>query len=66
MVNRRSQILRENRVERTRGDEHSDNEDNISVADHYSGSYFNDHDDDTLRRKKGIMKDSGYNRDSWK
>ena len=34
MVNTRSQILRENRVEQRGGDEYSDNEDNISVADH--------------------------------
>ena len=45
MVNIRSQILRENRVEQTGEDVYSDNEDNISVADHYSGSYFNDHDE---------------------
>ena len=52
MLNTRSQILRENRVEQTGGDEYSDNEDNISVADHYSGSYFNDHDDETLRSQE--------------
>ena len=39
MVNTRSQILREKKVEQTGGDEYSDNEDNISVAHHYSGSY---------------------------
>ena len=52
MVNTRSQILRENRVEQTREDECSDNEDNISVADHYSGSYFNDHDDEAVRSQE--------------
>ena len=31
---------------------HSENEDNISGADHYPGSYFNDHDDETLRSQE--------------
>ena len=48
-MNTRSQILRANRVEQTGEDEYSDNEDIISVADHYSGSYFNDHDDEAVR-----------------
>ena len=52
MVNTRSQILRENRVEQTGEDVYSDTEDNISVADHYSGSYFNDHDDEAVRSQE--------------
>ena len=64
MVNTRSQILRENRVEQTREDEYSYKEDNISVADHYSGSYFNDCSDEAISPKKGITIDQGKNRDS--
>ena len=52
MVNTKSQILRENRVEQSGGDEYSDNEDNIGVVDHYSGSYFNDHDDEVMRSQE--------------
>ena len=40
MVNTRSQILRENRVEQSEDDRFSDNDDNVSVADHYRESYF--------------------------
>ena len=49
MVNTRSQILRENRVEQTEDDRFSDNEDNVSVADHYRESYFGENDDETMR-----------------
>ena len=52
MVNTRSQILRENRVEQTEEDRYPDNEDNISVADHYSGSYFNDYNDEAMRSQE--------------
>ena len=53
-MNTRSQLFRENRVEQTERDEYSDIEGNISVADHYSGSYFNDHDDETLRSQERV------------
>ena len=52
MVNTKSQILRQNRVEQTGEDYSSENEDIISVADHYSGSYFNDHDDEAMRSQE--------------
>ena len=52
MVNTKSQMLRENTVEQTGDDEYSDNEDNISVADHYSGSYFNDCSDEAMRSQE--------------
>ena len=52
MVNTKSQILRENRVEQTEKDRYSDNEDNISKADHNSGSYFNDYDDEPMRSQE--------------
>ena len=51
-MNTRSQILRENKSERTEEDGYSDNEDNISVADHYSGSYFNDCNDEAMRSQE--------------
>ena len=38
MMNTRSQILRENRVEQSEDDSFSDNGDNVSVADHYRES----------------------------
>ena len=52
MVKTRSQVLRENRVEQTEEDRYSDNEDNISVADHYTRSYFNVYDDEALRSQE--------------
>ena len=38
MVNTRSQIHRENRIEQSGEDEFTDDDDNITVADHYHGS----------------------------
>ena len=38
MVNTRSQILRENRIEQSEDDSLSDNDDNVCVADHYRES----------------------------
>ena len=49
MVNTRSQVKRENRTEIPDVDGFIDDDDNISVADHYSGSYFNDNDEETMR-----------------
>ena len=48
MVNTRSLIKRENQNERSEIDEFIDDEDNVSVADHYSGSYFNDNNDNNV------------------
>ena len=49
MVNTRSQILRENRIELAEDDRLSDNDDNVSVADHYHESYTGENDDETMR-----------------
>ena len=49
MVNIRSQVLIENRVEQSEDDRFSDNDDNVSVADHYRERYFGENDDDTMR-----------------
>ena len=38
MVNTRSQVIRENRIEQAEEDRLSDNDDNISVADFYRES----------------------------
>ena len=48
IVSTRSQVNRESRSEQT-GDRFTNVDDNISVADHYSGSYFNENDEETLR-----------------
>ena len=37
-------------MEQPASDEYTDNEDNISVVDHHSGSYFNDQNDEMLRQ----------------
>ena len=49
MVNTRSQVLRENRVEQSEDDRFSDNDDNVSVADHYLESYLVENDEETMR-----------------
>ena len=48
-MNTRSQILRENRIELAEDDRLSDNDDNVSVADHYYESYTGENDDETMR-----------------
>ena len=52
MVNTRSQIKRENQNERSEIDEFIDDEDNVSVADHYSGSFFNDNNEEAMRSQE--------------
>ena len=49
MVNTRTEILRENRVEQSENDKLSDNDDSVSVADHNRESYFGENDDETIR-----------------
>ena len=49
MVDTRSQILRENRVEQSEDDRFPDNDDNVSVADHYRESNFGENDEETMR-----------------
>ena len=39
-------------MEQPASDDCSDNEDNISIADHYSGSYLNDQIDEMLRQQE--------------
>ena len=46
MVNTRSQILRENRIEQSEDDRLSDNDDNVSVTDHYRENYLGENDDE--------------------
>ena len=52
MVNTRSLIKRENQNERSEIDEFVDDEDNVSVADHYSGSYSNDNNEEAVRSQE--------------
>ena len=52
MANTRSQVLSENRVEQPEDDSFSDNDDNVSVADHYHESYFGENDEETMRLMK--------------
>ena len=50
MVNTRSQLLRENRIEQSEKDRFTDDDDaNVSVADHYRESYFGENDGETMR-----------------
>ena len=57
MVNIRSQINRENRNENSKVNRFADDDD-ISVADHYSGRYFNENDEEAKRfLKRDTMKD---------
>ena len=48
MVNTRSKIFRENQIEQSEDDRLSDNDDNVSVADHYRESYFGENDVETM------------------
>ena len=48
-MNTRSQILKENRIEQSEDDRLFDNDDNVSVADHYRESHFGENDDETMR-----------------
>ena len=59
MVNTRSQILRGNRVEQTKEDRYSDIEVDISVTDFYTGSYFNDYNDEAMRSQERDHERSG-------
>ena len=52
MVNTRSQINREIPSEQSVADGFVDDEDNTSVADHYSRSYFNEKDEETMRSQE--------------
>ena len=55
MVNTRSQVNRENRTEQPEVDRFADDEDNIRVSDHYSGSYFSENDEETMKSiERGI------------
>ena len=45
----RSQVLRENRVEQSEDDRFSDNDDNVSVADHFRENFFGQNDEETMR-----------------
>ena len=49
MVDTKSQVLRENRVEQSEDDRFSDNDDNVSVADHYQKIYFGENGEETMR-----------------
>ena len=49
MVNTRSQVLRENKIEHSEKDRFTDDDDNVSVADHYRESYFGENDGETMR-----------------
>ena len=51
MVNTRSQVHRENRIEQSEADRltDDDDDDNVSVSDHYEESYFNENDGETMR-----------------
>ena len=44
MVNTRSEVLRENRIKQSEEDRFTDDDDSVSVADHYRESYFNEND----------------------
>ena len=49
MVNTRSQALREKRIEQSEENRFTDDDDKVSVADHYRESYFNENDGETMR-----------------
>ena len=67
MVNTRSQIERENRNEQSEVDRLADDDDDISVADHYSGRFFNENHEETMRSlEKETMEDPEQNRGSYK
>ena len=49
MVNTRSQALREDRIEQSEEDRFTDDDNNVSVADHYRHTYSNENDGETMR-----------------
>ena len=49
MVNTRSQVNRENRIEQAEVGRFTDDEDNVTVADHYKESLFIENDGGTMR-----------------
>ena len=49
MVNTRSQVLGENRIEQSEEGRLSEDDDNVDVADHYRMSYFDENDGETMR-----------------
>ena len=49
MISTRSQTLRENRIEQSEYNRLSDNDDNVSIPDHYRESYFDENDGETMR-----------------
>ena len=52
MVNTKSQINNKIQIKQPVIDGFVDNEDDISVADHYSGSYCNENDEATMRSQE--------------
>ena len=52
MVNTRSQVLRETRIEQSEEDIFTDDDDNVSVADHYRESYFGENDGEAIRSQE--------------
>ena len=49
MVNTRSQVFREKRIDQSEDDRLSDNDDNVSVADQNREIYFGENDEQTMR-----------------
>ena len=49
MVNTRSQVHRENRIEQAEIDGFTDDDDNVRVADDYQESYFSENDGESMR-----------------
>ena len=49
MINTRSQANREGRIEQTELERFADDDDNVSVSDHFLGRYFNEIYEETMR-----------------
>ena len=49
MLITRSQVLKDNQIEQSYEDRFLDDEDNVSVADHYQESLFGDNDGEAMR-----------------
>ena len=49
MVNTKSQANGENRIEQTEFDRLADDDDNVSVDDHYSGNYFQENNSESKK-----------------
>ena len=49
MVNTRAQVHRENQIEQSEVDGFTDDDDNVSVGDHYQESYFNENAGEAMR-----------------